>query len=600
MRTRIFTMLALSLAATPVMARDMSYLKSKPYDQLTAGEISAAKEEAKKLKLTKLVACADPGNMPLSNDKLEGFQNKIAAAVGAKLGTDITFFWRPYLERGLTRDTFDNNECQVLIDLPSDYSGILMTQPIYRTAYVLAYREDSGLDIKSINDPRLLNLRVGVFQQSALREALAERGMKEKLDVQIITSDADLRPENQPWRQVQRVVDKELDVAGVWGPFAGWLKKQGAPLVVQPVNLDATSQPLEFSLAWGVQNTDVVLKLKIDMALDEARSEIAAILQDYGVPLVQCSSCVVEGNLPSMGTLEKARAVAYEKRFTETRQETKLSEKASSDQVVSRERLEKWLADGANVQDELFNAIAAGDEERVALLIDKKADVNKRDGLGHLPLGLAASMRKTNLMGPLLKAGALVDASDGDEMTALAHAINANHVPSIELLAKSGADIEKGTKAGYTALELALVDGKFFAAKALIDAGAKVDTASGPEQVTPLMVLATLLQPQQRLNQISMGPTPLVLAEELLKRKVDVNARSKDGVTALMIAAGHNNAPMIGLLLRAGADAKLKASNGKTALDIAVEAQNEAAVGALKFLAGSPPRASAGDGTASQ
>ena len=67
-----------------------------------------------------------------------------------------------------------------------------------------------------------------------IREALAARGIKEHLDVHIIVADADLRPEAQPWRQVQRVVDGELDVAAVWGPFAGWVKKRGAPLTVQP------------------------------------------------------------------------------------------------------------------------------------------------------------------------------------------------------------------------------------------------------------------------------------------------------------------------------------------------------------------------------
>ena len=169
-------------------------------------------------------------------------------------------------------------------------------------------------------------------------------------------------------------------------------------------------------------------------------------------------------------------------------------------------------------------------------------------------------------------------------MTALQHAINVNHVPSIELLAKHGANLEKGTSKGYTALEVALSDAKFFAAKALIDAGAKVNVADGPEQLTPLMVVATQLQPQKRLNQLVMGPTPLALAEEIIKRGADVNTVSKEGITALMIAAGQNNAPMIGLLLRSGADPKRKAASGKTALDIATEVNNEAAVGALKFL----------------
>ncbi len=567
-------------------AKDLSYLKSKPFDQLTAAELTAAKEEAKKLKVRHMVACADPGNMPLSNDKMEGFQNKIAKIVGEKMGTDISFFWRPYLERGLTRDTFDNNECQVLVDLPADYAGILTTNPIYRSTYVLAYRNDAGLDIRDLGDPKLKHLKIGVFQHSAMREVLADRGIKEGVDVHIITADADLRPENQPWRQVQKVVDKQLDIAAVWGPFAGWLKKQGAPLVILPVNMMETDRPLEFSLAWGVQNTNVVLKLKIDLALEEAKDEIAKVLADYGVPLVQCSNCIVEGNLPSLGPIQQARLQKYEERFVKPAEDQVLSKDATADQVVTRERLEAWLKDGADVNAELFSAISGGDAERVSFLIEKGADVNKRDGLGHLPLQLAASERKSNLMALLIKAGAKVDARDGDGMTPLLHAINMNHVPSIDVLAKAGADLEAGTDKGYTALELALGDGKFFAAKALIDAGAQVDVANGPGGVTPLMVAATQLQAQQRLSQLSKGPTPLVIAEEMIKRKTNVNATSAEGVTALMVAAGHNNAPMIGLLLRSGADPMLKSNAGKTALDIAVEAGNESAIGALKFLTG--------------
>ena len=576
-----------------VHARDLSYLKTKPYDQLTAAEITAAKEAAKELKVPNLVACADPGNMPLSNEKLEGFQNKIAAVVAKHLGNSITFFWRPYLERGLTRDTFDNNECQVLIDMPADYASILTTIPIYRSTYVLATRKDRNLAFETLEDPRLQTLKVGVFQHSGVREALANRGIKD-VDVHIISADADLRPEAQPWRQVQRVVDGELDVAAVWGPFAGWLEKKGAPLNVQPINNMDDEIPLEFSLAWGVQNTDVVLKLRIDMALDDAKDEIEAILRDYGVPLVRCSTCVVEGDIPSHGAILNARSKSYEERFLKAADKAELTDKASKDQIVTRERLEAWLAEGRSVDEELMNAITGGDLERVTFLIEKKADVNKADGLGHRPLHAAASSRRSHLLEPLIKAGAKVDERDSDGMTAMLHAVNANHVPSIEILARSGANLELGTERGYTPLEMALSDGKTFAAKALIDAGAKVDVANGPEGMTPLMVVATQLQPKQRLNQLSKGPTPLVIAEELIRRKANVNAATSEGITALMVAAGFNNAPMIGLLVRNGADVNARSKAGKSALDIAKEIQNEAAVGALKFLgeqAGTAPAA---------
>lgn len=583
----ILTAGIVAASLSPAAARDLTYLKSKRFEDLTSAELSAAKEEAKKLKVTRLVACADPGNMPLSNERAEGFENKIAEAVGKKLGVDITFFWRPYIERGLTRETFDNNECQVLLGMPAEYSNLLTTTPIYRSTYVLAYREDSGFDIKSLDDQILHTIKIGVFQHSAMRDVLSDRGIKENVDLQIVSVDADLEPEQQPWRQVQRVVDKKIDMAAVWGPFAGWLRKKGAPLVIQPVNLMVEDVPLEFSLGWGVQNTNVVLKLKIDMALEEARDEIAQILSDFGVPLVQCSNCIVEGNLPSHGVIQRARDTSYEDRYLKVQETHKATADASPDQIVTRQRLEAWLKDGVNINAELMNAVVGADTERLKFLIEKGGDVNKRDSLGALPLGAAASIRRTDLLEILVAAGANINAEDSDGMTAIQHAINVNHVPSIAFLAKHGADIEKGTAKGYSALETALSDGKFFAAKALIDAGAKLNAASGPEKLTPLMVVATQLQPQQRLNQLAKGPTPLALAEEMITKGADVNATSAAGITPLMIAAGQNNAPMIGLLIRYKADPKLKSAEGKTALDIAQEANNEAAMGALKFLAGS-------------
>jgi YVTN family beta-propeller protein len=104
--------------------------------------------------------------MPLSNVNGEGFENKIAILANA-IGARLSYFWRPYFERGLTRQTFDTNDCDLLMDMPADYSTFLTTIPIYRTTYAFAYRGDSRIEIKGVDDPGLKQLRIGVIERSA-------------------------------------------------------------------------------------------------------------------------------------------------------------------------------------------------------------------------------------------------------------------------------------------------------------------------------------------------------------------------------------------------------------------------------------------------
>ena len=132
--------------------------------------------------------------------------------MGRAMGTGVSYFWRPYLERGLTRETFANNECDILLDMPADYESLLTTIPIYRSTYVLAYRDDSALHFEDLDDPRLKTLRLGAFQHSGIRLALAKHGVRDNVSIHVISHDADLSPEKQPWRQVQEVVDGDLDV----------------------------------------------------------------------------------------------------------------------------------------------------------------------------------------------------------------------------------------------------------------------------------------------------------------------------------------------------------------------------------------------------
>ncbi|MGE3228589.1 MAG: quinoprotein dehydrogenase-associated putative ABC transporter substrate-binding protein [Hyphomicrobium sp.] len=572
-------------AAAEVTESLRSYTKNRTFDELSAAEHTKARQDARKMKLsTPLRVCADPGNMPLSSNQQDGYQNKIAKILAEDLGTGASFFWRPYHERGLTRETFQNNECDILMDMPVALQELLTTDPIYSTTYVFAYREDRKLDIESLDDPVLKDLRIGVFQHSGLREALERRGHK-SLDLHIIAYDTDLQPTHQPWQQVQKVIDGKLDVAGVWGPFAGWLKTQRhAPIVIQPVNLWENEVPMEFELAIGMQRNQVMLKYMLDWSLTRTRDKIAAVLKDYGVPLVKCSRCAVDGDLPSHGSYyDRIRKVSQD-RFLKEAPRILPTDKAAPDQIVTEARLETWLAEGADVDQELENAIIAKDADRVRFLIKKGADVNMRDSGGASPLDTAARNRITSLVEILIDAGADPNSADADGFFPLLHAINRNHVPTVEMLARKGADLNKRNKQEITPLSWAIGDGKFFAAKALIDAGADVNMPSGYENVTPLMVAATQLAAKTRSGNLAQGPQPLDLARLLIDKGADVNALSKDGVTALMIAAGHNNAPVIGLLVEAGADPNAKNAHGQTALDIATSAGFDSAIGALKFL----------------
>lgn len=576
-----------------------AYTKSKNFEELTQAEHTAAKTAARYAKLDKLRVCADPGNMPMSNIKEEGFQNKIARLLAKSMGGEVSFFWRPYLERGVTRQTFANDECDILMDMPiGGHSHILTSNPIYRSTYVLAWRNDSGLDIKSLDDPQLKKLKIGVFQHSGMREALKLRGVGDgQLDVHIISHMADLRPEEQPWRQVQKVIDKDLDLAAVWGPFAGWLPKmKNEPLTIRPANMMEDKVPLEFELAIGMTQNNVLLKYMIDWALEREQDKIAKILADYGVPLVACSRCTVQGDIPSHGTyFERLRGLARaNERYLKQAAPLGHTDQATADQIVTPDRLDSWLESGADINEELVNAVIGNDASRVTRLIELGADVNHHDSNGYGPLHTAARNRNSPLVELLVKNGADVNGPDADGFTPIFYAAARNHVPTIDMLVKLGAKTDIKDKNGITPLVQSLADGRFHAAKALIDRGSDVNLASGDEGITPLMAIATQITAQTRQTHVIQGPAPNVLATTLMKEGAKVNAVTKHGVTALMIAAGHDNAPMIGLLLRGGADPSLKNDEGKTALDVAKKALHDDAIGALRFLTPSAGKTKAG------
>jgi quinoprotein dehydrogenase-associated probable ABC transporter substrate-binding protein len=523
-----------------------------------AGFTLAAAHAASGAEIRSLTVCADPGNMPLSNQAGEGFENKIAQVIGKALGTGVNYYWRPSIERGLMRTTLSEGNCDLWMDMASDTEGAeVLSAPLYRSTFVLAYRTDKGIDIKSLHDNELKKLRVGVFQVSAIREALSEHGVANNTVVHYLSHNADTDLENQPSYQVQQVIDGSLDIAAIWGPMAGYYKTmKHAPLVIKPVNLMEDEIPLEFNMTLAVPRGRPDIKSSVESALAAHKDEIHQILADYGVPLVQCKECLVSGDLPSHGPYAEP---------------TPPTETAADIEKARRARmadLKRWLAQGANPDNELADAIVAHDMDRVRYLLKHGAHVDSRDGEGNTPLINAVRFSFVDVATELLANKADANQTNLGNWTPLMYAAWNDKPDLVGMLTKHGASLTLVDNDGLTPLAIASQNAKVKAAEALVAAGADVNAPVAKGGYTPLMLAAI------------SGSSELT--SSLIAHGAKVNAVNPGGVTALMIAAANDRRNVVALLLKSGADVNARSEDGRTALSIAQSNNNEVLIQLLK------------------
>jgi ankyrin repeat protein len=254
--------------------------------------------------------------------------------------------------------------------------------------------------------------------------------------------------------------------------------------------------------------------------------------------------------------------------------------------------VKKSLAAGAHLDAELAQAVLASDADRIRFLASHGADLNARDSMGATPLTSAASARDSATVKLLLELGADANTPNGDGLTPLMEAGYRDHVPSVEALLQHGASLTAKNPDGLTPLCVALNNRSFLAAMALVKAGASPNVQCGANRLTPLMIVATHEKAEEGGNvpvdggqYLSDGVSPLEVGQLLVGKGADVNAKGRGGVTALMVAAGYDNAPLIGLLIQSGAKADARAEDGKTALDIARENGADDAEQTLELMA---------------
>jgi mxaJ protein len=230
---------------------------------------------------------ADPNNLPFSNDKLQGFENKIATLIGRELGLKIEYEWRAQ-RRGFFRETLKGGNCDVVMGVPAGFERALTTAPYYRSAYMIVSRQDHSA-VESLDDPALRKLRIGVHligddgMNTPPAHALTERGIITNLVG--FTLYGNYAEANPPARIIEAVANGSIDLAIVWGPFAGYFaRRQSSPLRIFPLP-KGNEIPFRFAISVGVAKSKKELRDRIDEVLTRRKEEIQAILRQYDVPL---------------------------------------------------------------------------------------------------------------------------------------------------------------------------------------------------------------------------------------------------------------------------------------------------------------------------
>jgi mxaJ protein len=232
----------------------------------------------------KFRVCADPNNLPYSNEKLEGFENKIAELLAKEFSDSPTYFWWPQ-RRGFLRGTLGANMCDIIMGVPKEYDPVLVTKSYYRTTYVIAYLKNKGLQVKSLDDPVFKEVKIGVYINTPPHVALNQRGIFKNLVSYELFYDSQ---DNYPGKIMDDLVAGRIDIALVWGAIAGYFaKKQSVPIEIVPIPKgEADSLSFIFDMSMGVRRSDKELKAKLEEILNKKQTEIQKILEDYGVPLI--------------------------------------------------------------------------------------------------------------------------------------------------------------------------------------------------------------------------------------------------------------------------------------------------------------------------
>jgi mxaJ protein len=238
-----------------------------------------------------LRVCADPSNLPFTNERGEGFENRLADLLARNLGTTVHYTWRAQRSDFLNT-TLLAGDCDIVMGYPTQVELVATTKPYYRSSYVFVTRRSRRLDIRSYDDPMLKNLRIGVQfsgedgASSPPAQSLGRRGVAGNLVG--FLGFGDEHASSPPSAIISAVARGEIDIAAAWGPTAGYFAaREPEPLDIRPVTPQLDGRlPQAFDISMAIRRGDLQRLARLNQFIDDHRRQIDAILSEYHVPNV--------------------------------------------------------------------------------------------------------------------------------------------------------------------------------------------------------------------------------------------------------------------------------------------------------------------------
>lgn len=251
-----------------------------------------------------LRVCADPNNLPFSDGRGRGFENRIAAVLAGGLHARLAYYWWPE-RRGFVRNTLNAGRCDAVIGVPASYPLTLNTAPYYRSTYALVSRASRHYGLRSLDDPRLARLRLGAHflgGKAVPPPVVALAAHHVPAHVTSYSIFGDYSKPSPSAALISAVAADDVDVAMAWGPLAGYFARRSPvalDVVPLPPGSGAPGQPLDFPIAVGVRRSDTALRDAVQRVLDRRGPEIRRILDAYAVPQLAVGANNTAGPTPS-------------------------------------------------------------------------------------------------------------------------------------------------------------------------------------------------------------------------------------------------------------------------------------------------------------